>query len=208
MSRVFLYLFLCTKWLDKNEKLSVEQTRVLTIVHYPPFLLSVYFDYEPSSLPTRNSIPHWECFFTSRTTMSDWPKGGCSLLRFLWGFFFPWMWLVSNEVRPSEMIFCHCQATATTLLCEWPFWFFLSSPYTSPADHRESVYWAYFQRGLFPGVLWYPRFLDRWPTHLCHTVAVIASLPDITLIHFWYILDYKTSISHWNQMFWPKFSRT
>lgn len=48
MPRVFFYILLCTKRLDKNEKLSVEQTRVLTVVHYPRFLLSVYFDYEPS----------------------------------------------------------------------------------------------------------------------------------------------------------------
>lgn len=43
MPRVFLYIFLCTKWLDKNEKLSVEQTRVLTVVHYPQFLLCLFW---------------------------------------------------------------------------------------------------------------------------------------------------------------------
>lgn len=136
---------------------------------------------------TRKSILRWECFLTSRMTMSDWPKGSCFLLCFLRGYFF------SLEVARFKL----SEANRDDLLSlsKW------QPPHCSVSGRsdfnftfKQSLYFIcrplgkcvliLFVAWIFPGVLWYPRFLNSWATHLCRTFVIIVLLLDITMIHF------------------------
>lgn len=161
MPRVFLYILLCTKGLDKNEKLPVGQAGVLSrplSSFFSPFILTM------NCYMTRKAIPHWECFPTSRTTMSDWPTGGCALLHFLW-VPFPWILLIAIEMRPLEMMPCYHQLQH---YCQWMFWFGCTSASHSlvPHPHLSSLFaaWVVSWNTLIPQILGY----GDWPPSTIH----------------------------------------
>lgn len=164
---------------------------------------------------TRKSILCWECFLTSRTTMSDWPKGSCSLFHFLWGYFFYLKvscFKLSGAIRDD---FCHCQSDSHCIVLLVDVLILISpssSPFISHADLWESVFWSYLCHGFSLECLWYLRFLNSCATHLCHTFAIIIFLFDITMINFFLNLGLQITcdlpISRWNKLFGAKFTRT
>lgn len=164
MPRVFLYIPLCTKRLDKNEKLPVGQAGVLTVGHYPVSSLRLFWLWTVIWLErpflTGNVFPQ-----AGQQCQTDLQEAVLSYISF--GFFFlEYYSLQSKWGRRRWCLFTISYNTAVSGCSS------LVAPQVLTALYLICIYWAYLQHRLSPGLLWYHTFLSMVTNlhlpYVCH----------------------------------------
>lgn len=164
MPRVFLYIPLCTKRLDKNEKLPVGQAGVLTVGHYPVSSLRLFWLWTVIWLErpflTGNVFPQ-----AGQQCQTDLQEAVLSYISF--GFFF--LEYYSSQSKWGRRRWCLFTISYNTAVsgCSG-----LVAPQVLTALYLICIYWAYLQHRLSPGLLWYHTFLSMVTNlhlpYVCH----------------------------------------
>lgn len=149
MPITILYTFLCIKWLDKSEKLPVGQTRVLRAVHYPQFLLCLFwlwtFTRLENTFLTRNVFSQvgQQC----QTGLNEIILSYISfeVIFFLESHLFQIKWAHQRWSSVTIKVTATTALLVDVLILISPS----SSPLISSADHWEGVYWSYLCHGFF-----------------------------------------------------------